>query len=176
VAYQDLLNAVARVVGGTQPSTGQSSVGTDAEGFNRQPYWFSGVDTGDSTGVTGLVGCFSLPMSSLDATPVGMVLPGPWKPEQPFPTQGRKFLEDQVHVRVMTGHDAIGAQMAMLVNFRDLVETAFNQHMQLFGTAGVLAAKCESGDFVEVDLGGTTYLAVEFYVNVQRGLSVAYAG
>jgi hypothetical protein len=160
---------VAQVVGGTQPSAAQASVPATL-----QPYWFSGADTGDGSGVAGVVGCFSLPQGALNSTPVGMVLPAVWKPLEPRPMQGRKFIEDEVRVRILTGHDDITLQMALLVNFRDTVELAFNQHMQLFNTPGVLTTNCREGTFLEVDLGGTVYLAVEFNVFVQRGLAATY--
>lgn len=164
-----MLNAVARVVGGTQPPAGQSSV-TDS----RQPYWYSGVDAGDGTGIAGVVGCFSLPVGTLDTTPVGMVLPASWKREQQFPTQGSKFQSDELRVRVLTGHDDITGAMAFLSNFRDLVESAFDSHMELFGAIGVTAADAQSGAFLEIDLGGTTYLAAEVVVIVRRAVSVTY--
>lgn len=169
MAFQDVLNAVARVVGGTQPPAGQSSVTDD-----RQPYWFSGQDTGDGSGIPGVVGCFSLPVGTLDSTPVGMVLPASWKREGQYPTQGSKFLSDEVRVRVLTGHDDVTGAMAFLSNFRDLVESAFDSHMELFGQANVTAADAQSGEFLEIDLGGTTYLAAEVVVMVRRAVSVTY--
>lgn len=167
MAYLDLLAAVARIVGGTQP---------DAAG---QPYWFSGHDAGDASGVAGLAGCWSVPTETLGATPVGLVLPGPWRPDSTmpaFPTQGHKFSEDEVHVRVMVGHDSEQALMARLVNFRDSVPPVFDAHMQLLNTAGVASAWCNEGDFQEVMWGGNVYFALVFVVRVQRGLSVTYTG
>src|SRR5690349_7862039 len=107
MAYLDLLNAVARVVGGSQPNSSQASVTADL-----QPYWWSGRDVGDSTGVSGLVGCFSLPSQVISATPVGMVLPGSWRPDPTLPSarQGRKYMEDDIHIRIMVGHDDETAQ------------------------------------------------------------------
>lgn len=169
MSYQDVLNAVARVVGGSQPQEGQSSVTDD-----RQPYWFSGADSGDGSGISGVVGCFSLPVGTLDSTPVGMVLPASWRREGQFPHQGSKFLSDEIRVRVLTGHDDVTGAMAFLSNFRDLVESAFDSHMELFGAAGVTAADAQSGEFLEVDLGGTTYLAVEVVVMVRRAVATTY--
>ena len=171
MAFQDVLNAVARVVGGTQPASNQSSITDD-----RQPYWFSGADTGDGSGIPGVVGCFALPVGTLDSTPVGMVLPASWRKTDAYPHQGRKFLEDNVRVRVLTGHDDVTGAMAFLSDFRDLVESAFDSHMELFGQAEVTAADARSGEFLEVDLGGTTYLAVEVVLLVRRAVSVTYTG
>jgi hypothetical protein len=170
-AYLDLLNAVARVVGGTQPDAAHATVPAAL-----QPYWFSGKDTGDASGVAGLAGCSSLPPEVIQATPVGMVLPGPWHPLDATPIGGRKFTEDQIHVRVLVGHDDLTAQMARLVPFRDLVPPAFDGHMQLFNSAGVMTAWCADGDFMEVTWGGDVYVALVFIVHVQRALPVTYVG
>lgn len=173
--YFDLLNAVARVVGGTQPAAAQSSVVDPS----LQPYWYSGVDTGDSTGVPGLAGCFSVPSQSLHAAPVGMVLQGPWAPDATLsqgPRQGRRFTVDTIHVRIMVGHDAEAKLMGALANFRDVVPAAFDAHMQLFASTGVTTAWCESGDFIEVEWAGNVYFALVFMVSVQRALSVTYTG
>jgi hypothetical protein len=174
VSFDALLAAVARAVGGTQPSAALSTVPAPL-----QPYWYSGRDAADGTGVSGVVGCFSLPVATIDATPVAMVLPGPWRPDQSMPTypmQGHKFTEDDIHVRVMVGHDDETAQMARLVNFRDTVPPAFDAHMQLFNTLDVAAAWCNEGDFIEVLWSGNVYFAMQFIVRVQRGSPVSYTG
>lgn len=174
MSFLDLLSAVAQVVGGTQPDAAHSSVVAA-----QQPYWYSGRDTGDSTGVAGLAGCYSVPTDVLGPTPVGLVLPGPWRPDPSlpaFPTQGHKFLEDEIHVRIMVGHDAEQELMARLVNFRDTVPPAFDANMQLRGAAGVSSAWCNEGDFIEVAWGGDVYFALTFIVRVARGLNVMYSG
>jgi hypothetical protein len=172
--YQALLDAVARVVGGTQPDAAHASVPAE-----RRPYWFSGVDTGDSSGVAGLAGCWSVPTEQVTSTPVGMVFVGPWRPDptmQPFPVGGHKYTEDEIHVRVMVGHDASQTLIARLVNFRDTVPPAFEAHMQLLGTSGVTSAWCNEGDFIEMTWGGNVYFALTFIVRVARGLNVTYVG
>lgn len=171
MAYLDVLNAVARVAGGTQPTAAQSSAPAA-----QQPYWFSGRDSGDGSGVAGLTGCWSLPTDPIDTTPVGMVMPGPWRPDEAFPTQGHTFSEDQVHLRVLTGHDTLQTGLSRLVNFRDSVPPAFNTHMQLFNTPGVAAAWCADGDFMEISWAGNVYWAMVFVIRVQRSISVTYTG
>jgi hypothetical protein len=173
MAFLDLLSAVAHVVGGTQPAQNQTTVSA-----TQLPYWYSGHDTGDSSGVAGLAGCWSVPTEVIGATPVGMVLPGPWRPDSSmpaFPMQGHKFTEDEVHVRIMVGHDAEQALMARLVNFRDTVPPVFDAHMQLLNTTGVSSAWCNEGDFLEVQWGGNVYFALAFIVRVQRGTNVTYS-
>lgn len=170
MSYLTLLNAVAQVVGGTQPNSTLSSVATAL-----QPYWYSGADTTDGTGVAGLAGCFSLPTEQLNSTPVAMVLPDAWNPLQPFPTQGRKYREDLVHVRVMVGHTDLQTAFVQLVNFADLVPTAFDTHMMLFNQANVDTADCSAGSFLEVEWPvGTVYYALQFVVKVHRAIPVTY--
>jgi hypothetical protein len=172
VAYLDLLNAVAQVVGGTKPSAAQVAVGSTVAVAN-QPYWYSGLDAQDSSGVAGLVGCFSLPTEAVPGGPFAMVIPDAWLPLEQFPTQGHERREDTVHVRVMAGHTDLQSAMAQLVNFADLVPTAFNTHMTLFGQANVFTAWCSQGAFLEVEWPvGTVYMAIQFTVQVQRSIPV----
>jgi hypothetical protein len=168
--YLDLLSAVARVVGGTQPSPAQASVPAIL-----QPYWYSGLETGDGSGVPGIAGCFSVPTELIATTPIGIVFQGPWRPDLTAgPMQGHRFSEDTIHVRCLVGHDAEADLMAALANFRDLIPAAFDAHMQLFATPGVMTAWCDQGDFIEMDWAGSTYLALVFMVSVRRALSVTY--
>lgn len=170
-----MLNAVAQVVGGTQPNAAQSSVATAL-----QPYWFSGIDTGDNTGVSGIAGCFSIPTESLNNTPVAIVLPDAFAPQdlgggQVFPRQGKKYREDTVHLRVMTGHSDLQTQMATLVGFADSVPTAFDTHMTLFNSTGVDTADCSAGVFLEVEWPvGTVYMALQFVLKIRRSIPVTY--
>lgn len=175
MSYQGLLNAVAQVVGGTQPNATQSSVAAAL-----QPYWFSGVDSGDNSGVSGIAGCFSIPTESLNNTPVAIVLPDGFVSlnlggGEVFPRQGKKYREDTVHLRVMTGHADLQTQMAQLVAFADSVPTAFDTHMQLFNSSGVDTADCSTGVFLEVEWPvGTVYMALQFVLKIHRAISVTY--
>lgn len=175
---QTLLNAVAKVVGGTQPSNSQTSIPAPSNGeIDRRPYWFSGVDTGDGSGVAGLSGCWSLPLETLNVPGgVGMVLPDAGNDLDPFPTQGHRRIENLVHVRVLTGHGDLQSNMAALVNFDDLVQAAFNSHMSLFNEPYVDTAWCSPGTYLEVAWPeGTVYTAVQFVVKVHRSIPVTYS-
>lgn len=177
MAYLDLLAAVARVVGGTQPTLAQLTALQSPVSAGQQPYWYSGRDAGDSTGLPNLAGCWSVPTELLGATPVGMVMQGPWRPDPSlpaFPMGGRKFTEDEVHVRIMVGHDAEQALIARVMNFRDTLPAVFDGNMQLRNTPNVASAWCNEGDFVEVQWGGNVYFALAFIVRVQRGLPTTY--
>jgi hypothetical protein len=163
-AYVDLCAAVARVVGGTFQTTNADQSG-----------WYSGRDAGDATGVAGLTGCWWPVPDVLPSAPVAMVIPGSSKLLLPFPIQGQKQLQSEIHVRVMVGHAPLPTMMLLVAGFHDLVPAIFDTHMQLFGSANVLAASCDGPDFLEVEWGGNTYAAAEFVIRVMRDLPVTYA-
>lgn len=163
-AYGNLLIAVAKVVGGNQP---------DAAG---KPYWYSGKDKGDGSGVSGLAGAWWPAPEIVQDTPVALILPGPGKLLQPFPHQGQKQIEDNIHVRVMVGHADLQTMLLMVVDFHDLVMSAFDTHMQLFGSTGVSSANCGPPQVLEVEWGGSSYAALEFVVKTVRMLPVSYQG
>lgn len=178
---QSLLNAVARVVGGTQPdnthTTASAGSLTPPTSPDRRPYWFSGIDTGDGSGVAGLPGCWSLPLEQIgDVSPIAMVFPDTGSDLDAFPTQGHRRIETLIHVRVLTGHGDLMTNMAALVNFDDLVQAAFNTHMNLFGEAFVDTAWCSPGTHLEVAWPeGTVYNAIQFVVHVHRNIAVNYS-
>lgn len=183
-AYLSLLGAVAQVVGGTQPTLGQLQAGQNGIGGDlsavdkldiqtrQQPYWYSGSDVGDSSGVTGLAGCYSLPTEIVGATPVGMVLPSGWNPLERNPFQGFKNRIDDIRVRIMISSGDLMAITAQLVDFADLIPTAFDHNMQLFASTGVGQADCSIGRFLEVEWGGKGYFCVEFTVATLRSIPV----
>lgn len=163
-AYRNLLTAVATVVGGNQPDP------------VNKPYWFSGKDLGDGSGVAGLAGAWWPPVETFSDTPVALIIPGNSKLQLPFPTQGKKEIESIVHVRVMVGHSDLPTMILTVADFHDVVPTAFDTHMQLLGSPNVLAANCDGPDLLEVEWGGSPYAALEFMVRIQRVLPVAYVG
>lgn len=184
-SYLDLLGAIARVVGGTQPTlpqlqAGQNGIGEDLDAAaktalqtKQQPYWYSGSDAGDGSGVTGLAGCYALPTEDLGATPVGMVLPNAWVPWEKEPFQGRKNRIDDIRVRIMIASGDLMALTAQLVDYADLVPTAFDAHAQLFATLNVGYGECSTGRFLELSWGGKVYFALEFTVATLRSIPVS---
>lgn len=179
MSYQALVNAVAQIVGGTQPSNAQTTASAGPP--DQRPYWFSGVDSIDGSGVAGLVGCWSVAPDILNTTPVALVLPEGWAPQsigggQPFPRQGRKYREDVIHLRVVTGHADLQSQMALLINFADTIPAAFDAHMTLLGQANVDTADCSTGVFLEVEWPvGTVYMALQFIIRIRRAIPVTYS-
>lgn len=160
--FLDVLSAIAHVAGGTQPDP-----------FGK-PYWYSGKDTGDSTGVTGLSGCWAVPDETLADTPIGLVLPGSWRLPNDILTQGMEYNEDDVILHVLVNRSPIQAQLAILAPFRDSVPVAFRGHMTAFGVADALALFASSGRFIEQEWGGQEYLGLEFTIRVQRAPHVTY--
>ncbi len=173
MSYQSLLNALARTVGGTQPTAGQAAAGSGVP-LVQQPYWFSGADAGDASGVSGLAGCFSVPTEKITLTPVAMILPDSWAPNAltPYPTAGHKYRDDRVVVRVFTGNAAMQVAISQLNVFADAITDAFDHHMQAFGEANVGTVDCSVGRFLEVDWGGGAFFAIDFRVTVLRGIPV----
>src|SRR5205085_2481683 len=131
-----LVAAIAQVVGGTQPTQQQAALGSGVAP-PYLTYWYSGRDVGDGSGVSGLVGCFSVPTELLSQMPVAMVIPDRWEPTQPFPTQGEKLRVDRFTVRLFVGNNDMQSLIAQMLNFADTVPSAFDSHMELLGQVGV---------------------------------------
>lgn len=184
-SYLDLLGACARVCGGTQPTlaqlqAGQNGIGEDLLPADKaslqtkhQPYWYSGADVGDSSGVLGLTGCYSLPTEVFGSTPFGMVLPNLWMPWEKQPFQGRKNRIDDLRLRIMVGSGDLMTLTAQLVDFADLVPAAFDAHAQLFATLNVGYVEASAGRFLEVEWGGKVYFALEFTLATIRSIPVS---
>ena len=180
MSYPTLRDAIARIVGGTQPDNAHTSIAPPSTVGNvtapdQRPFWFSGADTGDASGVAGLAGCWSVPTEKIPVTPVAMVLPDSWQPDAqfPFPVQGHKYRDDRLVVRLFTGNAPMQIAISQLEVFADTVTDAFDHHMQAFGEAGVSTVDCSTGRFLEVNWGGAAYFAIDFRVTVYRGLPVS---
>src|SRR5690348_13482878 len=117
--FQLVLDGLARVVGGTVNPN-------DAT-------FFSGNLAGDSTGVAGVKGCFSVKPDNLQTTPVGVLIPDTFT--QSDPLQGEQNNEDWVTLVLYVARYDAKAQGALLNSFRDLIPAAFHSHMTAFGTA-----------------------------------------
>lgn len=156
---QDLLDGVAQVVGGTAP-----------DAVNR-PRWFSGAQTADGTGISGLNGCYSAPISSVDNAPVAYVMPGRDQLINPRPdvlTYGTELRRHDCRLRLLVPGNDPETQIAVLTPFIDQVHTLMAAHQTLFGTATVYQVTVPEGDFVAVTIGNETYMAYQFIVAVYR--------
>jgi hypothetical protein len=146
--FQTLLNAVAQVVGGTAPNPAT------------EPFWFSGSQVGDGTGVAGLKGCFSTPPGSIEDPPMAFVIGGPFRLTDE-PRQGIKGYEDMDY--------------SILDPFRDSVPAAFDSHMQLFSTPTVLDAVIVSGRPGFFAWGRFPFVGWEFGLRVRRLAPIVYS-
>lgn len=160
--FQDLLNAVAQVVGGTPPNPA-----TD-------PTWYSGFQVGDGTGVVGLRGCHSTPPGAVEDPPLAFVMGGQLRLTEE-PRQGIKGYEDSLRIQIMVGHVEPTTDYAILDPFRDSVPAAFDSHMQLFGTPNVLDAVIIGGKPGFLAWAGLPYVGWEFTLRVRRLAPVVFS-
>lgn len=153
--FQSLLNAVAQVVGGTQPNPAND------------PFWFSGFQVGDGTGVAGLHGCHSLPPGAIEDPPEAFVAGGALRLTEE-PRQGIKGYDDDIRIQIMVGRVDLITDYSVLDPFRDLVPAAFDTHMQLFATPTVLDAVITSGKPGFLSYANSPYVGWEFVLRVRR--------
>src|SRR6184192_2165874 len=117
--FQDLLDNVALLVGGTQQS-------------EPPPGFFSRARAGDGTGVPGLLGCYSKPPRALSEPPVGIVLPRSFKAS--LNAQGYEEQEDILRLIILVKPVDSATDFAILEPFRDSVPAIFRTHFQLNST------------------------------------------
>lgn len=170
-SFQDVLDAAARVVGGT-------NVGAN------QPRFFSGDQVGDSSGIQvaygpTLKGCYSEPPDAFTDFPVGVVLTGNFEVRSAQGNdvyiQGEEINIDDLRLDILFARQDSETTYTNLAQYRDLVPAAFAAHMGLFATANVLQAMVRGGRPVTFVWGGIPYSAYEFTVRVIRIISRVYA-
>lgn len=159
VAYQAILDQVARVVGGSQP---------DPSG---NIWWFSGKQTGDGTGIAGLEGCYSVPPDSIETVPVGVVIAHEFETTH---YMSHKADVDRVRLQILVRTNDTRTQIANLNPYRDSVPAAFEQHMQLNASANVWQVLVKSGKTGVFSWGAQNYLGWEFDLTIYRDASVTY--
>lgn len=169
--FQDVRDGIARVIGGTAPDP-----------INR-PRWFSGADTGDSSGVAGILGCYSTAQANITTagggavgSAVGMVLLGAGNVDFPasrdslVPSQ--EYTWDNPRLLIMVPRQDPETEEALLAPFQDSVRTAFRAHMTLF--SNVDQAWANTWHLVAYKVGGSEFLAWEFTIRVMRVKNVSY--
>lgn len=159
--FQDLLGAVAQVVGGTQPNPASD------------PFFYSGYQVGDGTGVAGLRGCYSTPPGAIQDPPLAFCMGGPFRLTEE-PRQGIKGYEDSVSVQIMVGRVETSLDYSILDPYRDTIPAAFDTHMQLFAAANVLDAVIVSGRPGFFAWGRLPYVGWEFVLRVRRLTPTTY--
>lgn len=164
-AYLAILNKVAQLVGGTAPDPINS------------PYFFSGSQVGDNTGIAGIAGCYSIPPETLPDPPIGIVIPENFTLQGPAHSgqlmQGNEDNEDHIRIWVLLWRNDAPTQYANLIPFRDGVPALFRAHMQLGGLVNI-DAFIVAGHSAVMKWNGTEYLGWEFILRVRQLLSVTY--
>lgn len=160
--FQDLLNAVAQVVGGTAPN------------LAADPFWYSGFQVGDGTGVAGLRGCYSTPPGAAQDPPLGFVMGSSFRLNEE-PRQGIKGYDDSIRIQIMVGHVEPTTDYSILDPYRDSVPAAFDSHMQLFGTPSVLDAVITSGKPGFLAWAGQPYVGWDFVLRVRRLAPIVFS-
>jgi hypothetical protein len=173
------LDAVARVVGGTNAGA-------------NQPRFFSGDQIGDSTGLQPgagyptFKGCYSVPPDFIPDVPCGIVLVGPFENIGPKSAdvyiQGVEHAIDNLRLIILISRQDAETTFANLAPYRDLVPAAFASHMQAFASVNVLQAMVRGGKPGTFYLGGApppqgngiAFDGIEFTIRVIRSVSRTY--
>lgn len=172
--YQDIRDAVARVIGGTAPDPAN------------RPRWFSGYEVGDSTGVSGMIGCYSAAQAQLSAAgggPVGgalgVVLNGtgnldyPGSEDSLGPSQMYEF--DNLRLLVLIPRADPETEDALVTPFRDTIPAALRSHTTLFASANVSQAAASSWRPIALTWGDGHFIGWDFSIRVFRVTNVTYA-
>ena len=163
--FHDVLANIALVVGGTQPNA------------TTEPFFYSGAQKGDSTGISGLTGCYLGPFDVINATPpFAVVMLGSGTAGSDFRGggglfQGTLFKQDYVKLQICVGLTEPQKQHDTLIAYVDLVPTAFAAKMTLNSTANMLDAFPEDYRFAQVKWGGTDYMCIEWRIRVRRDVA-----
>lgn len=163
--FHDVLANIALIVGGTQPDA------------TNKPYFYSGVQTGDSTGISGIKGCYLGPPESIDCdVPFAVVLLGTGTDGSDFRGgsnlyQGELFKQDYIKLQICVGRTQPQYQFDTLIGYRDTVPTTFAGKMTINSTANVLDVFPQDYRFAEVMWAGTPYMCLEFRLRVRRDVT-----
>lgn len=169
--FQDLLDNVARVVGGTQPDA------------TNRPRWFSGDQAGDSSGILALYGpsfkgCYSAPVEAPQDYPVAIVLPGKFEVGGPLNRdtfwQGEELNVDELRLLVAISKVDLETDFTNLEQYRDLVPAAFAGHMTAFSTNNALQIMVSGGQTRQINWAGQKYDGWEFTIRAIRMIPQTY--
>jgi hypothetical protein len=156
----DYFDSIARVVGGSAPDVAN------------RPRWFSGVDSADGTGITGLNGCYSGPQQQFLNPPVGVVMSvrnGLDNPLRDVLTQGNEFRAATFTLYILDTIDDQETQFGIISAFPDLVYSAFAGHVGLFGLANAYQSSVIEDDGPKKFIWNSKeFIAWEFKIRVLR--------
>lgn len=171
--FQDLLDNVAKVVGGTAPDP-----------INR-PRFFSGDQSGDATGLVALYGpsfkgCYSAPIEAPQDYPIGIVIPGPFEVGGPSNRdvlwQGEEYNVDTLQLLIAISKVDLETDFYDMAQYRDLVPAIFASHLQAFSTSNVLQIMCAAGRPRQLTWAGNRYDGMEFDIRAIRMIPQTYTG
>jgi hypothetical protein len=170
--FQDLLDAMAKVVGGTQSDS------------TTNPHFYSGYKSQDGTGIAGIHGCYSVPPEVIGDPPIGVIVPGKFTVNsdrtRDLLTMGEEYNVDDLKLFLFVRNNDSKTQYANLNPFRDSVPAAFRAATQL-GNAGLIAGQqilqvwCSDGRAGVFTWAGTSLIGWEFNLRVIRTLMVTYS-
>lgn len=161
--YLDVLDSVAKVVGGTvSPNNAR---------------FFSGSLAKDGTGVQAPAGdsefrgCYSLPPDVVEATPVGILEPDRFGAK--LGVQGFEENTETLRLWVLVGRADAKNTLRLAVPYRDLVPAAFRAKLtagrQATGDNTQIAyAFVTGGQMRQIEWAQTVYLGWDFSVEVLR--------
>jgi hypothetical protein len=172
--YQDLRDAIARVVGGTAPDPAN------------KPRWFSGVEVGDGSGVANVIGCYSAAQAQISVAgggqvgnAVGMVLNGPGNLHYPASTDSlgpsQEYSFDNLRLLVLIPRSDPETEDAMITPFRDTIPAAFRAHTTLFNLVNVNQAAPTNWRPIAMVYGSGKFIGWDFTLRVFRTTTVTYS-
>lgn len=162
---------MAKVIGGNQPDVATN------------PHFYSGYKNGDSTGIAGIHGCYSVPPATIQEPPLGVLFPGPFTVNsdraKDLLVQGEEYNVDAIRLIVFVRNNDPKTQFANLNPFRDSLPAAIRAATQL-GNPSLIAGQ----SILQVWVGGgqpgvfvyaaTPYIGWEFTIKVARMMAVTY--
>jgi hypothetical protein len=169
--FQDLLDAIAKLVGGNQPDP------------QTNPHFYSGYKNQDASGVAGLHGCYSVPPESIQEPPLAVLIPGPFNVNsdkaKDLLVQGEEYNVDNLKLFLFVRNNDSKTQFANLNPFRDLIPAVFRGAVQLGNPAlivgqTILQITCADGRPGVFTYAGTSLIGWEYTLRVIRMLAVSY--
>jgi hypothetical protein len=169
--FQTLLDAIAKIVGGSQ-----SDAGTN-------PHFYSGYKSQDGTGIANLHGCYSVPPEVIGEPPIAVILPGAFSVNADKPrdllVQGEEYNIDNLKLFVFVRNNDSKTQFANLNPFRDSVPAVFRGALQLGNPSlitgqTILQIWCSDGRPGVFTYAATSLIGWEFNLRVTRMIFATY--
>lgn len=144
-------------------------IGGTAFTANGATNFYSGYENGDSTGVTGLKGCYSAPPEGTIDLPGAIILPE--SGSAILNTQGLEDMVDEVRLLVLVANVTPEAEYPNLLPFRDNIPVQLRKFMTLNQTASVSSAFMNGYKAGTVTWAGDTFYGLDCKIRIQRYLT-----